>query len=676
MGHGVVTKHQHEAAQAAELSVLHRLAIIYLMLPVGVFLVGWLHWWIGIPAAALVVAGLWKMLGGAWPLSWPRPVTFALLLAALAWVMATAAGGVFDTHNGDWPKHRSVLTDLAVYPWPVRIPDPLADFLAPDAARPDALLRYYLGYYAVPGLLGSWFGPAALNWAVPLWTWAGVALLVLLFARRFAGNLAAIVATVVLIAFSGMDALRMLLLFGEVPLFSSSGHLETDDFLRYRIQYTSNMAALMWVPQHFIASGLYTMLLLQLGKEPRFLASAGLLLGACLLWSPFVAIGLLPLLAVLLLDNGWRRFLSWQNLSSVALAVLLIAYLTGDASAIVSGWVWQQGDWGETVRGLLIFYLTEFLVLSCLLWFWQPQLRRERFFVASFATLCVLPFYTFGYFNDLGMRASLPALMVLCWYCAQAVANGSPRQRVLAVNASGPQQQTLAARRRQRSDSRPARRARQPARRVQEVKETSVGAHRSAPSRKLVFGLVAALLAVGAMTPLQELIRASSAADGFRYERQLHSISTHARRPARSQFVAHDVPGAVATLLPMPAETTSAAESWQLVISSHFDVYVNGKVLLYTRTPCVEEDLLPLLFLQVWPTAPRDLPRSRRQRGFSEHWYEPLVYTLWNGPKCAFIRKLPEYPIDRVVTGQLDGRKRLWQGTISFAPPASSARPP
>ena len=34
-----------------ELPMLHRLAVVYLMLPVVVWLVGWFEWWLGLPAA-------------------------------------------------------------------------------------------------------------------------------------------------------------------------------------------------------------------------------------------------------------------------------------------------------------------------------------------------------------------------------------------------------------------------------------------------------------------------------------------------------------------------------------------------------------------------------------------------------------------------------------------------
>ena len=635
-----------------ELPILHRLTIVYLTLPVVIWLLGWFRWWLGIPATVLLVAGLWRTLGGSWRVL-PRPATLVMLLMALGWVLMTAAGGLFDVNNADWVKHRATLTDLARYAWPVHLPDPLAAFLSPETrAQPDALLRYYLGYYMVPGLAGHWFGPAALNWAVPLWTWGGVALLVLLFTQRFARTRAAIVAAVVLMGFSGMDFLRILVLSGEaVPLFDSA-HIESDDFLLYRILYASNMASLMWAPQHFLAGGLYTMLLVQLRGQPRFLASSGLLLATCLFWSPFVAVGLLPFVAVLFLDNGLRPFLHWQNFLAPPLAILLATYLTSGAAEIAQGWLWHKSDWGELVRWLPVFYLTEFVVMSLLLWRCRPQMRGDRFFLASVTTLLMLPVYTFGYFNDLGMRASLPALMVLCWYCADVVSNP----------AIGPI--------RRQPKSRTKRRKRPTARRAAKKNPTDEAETRRNRTRAALVGLLVSLLVVGAVTPLHELTRAYENVGAFRYQQMLTSISTSTPRPVWTSHVAADVPAVLRGVLKAREDTGRVESRWESVIRSEFDVYRNGKLLLYTKTPCTEEDLRPLFFVDVWPKHTRDLPEHRKRRGFESFLHAELrIYALWLGERCAAIRKLPEYEIDRVVTGQLAQGGRIWRGEFSLAPP-------
>ena len=76
---------------APELPVLHRLAIVCLMLPVVVWLAGWFEWWLGIPVAALLVCALRRPLSGSWRPRAPSAAEVAALAVAAGVVMMTAA---------------------------------------------------------------------------------------------------------------------------------------------------------------------------------------------------------------------------------------------------------------------------------------------------------------------------------------------------------------------------------------------------------------------------------------------------------------------------------------------------------------------------------------------------------------------------------------------------------
>ena len=252
---------------ADEIPVVHRLAIIYLMLPVVIWLVGWFDWWLGVSAAVLMALGLWQALRPARAsLKWQvfsgalrsalRPTTVVLLLIALAWVMTTAAGGVFDVQNWDWNKHRSILLDLGRGDWPTEPTPNLRAYLGEPI-----LLRHYLGYYMVPGSIGRWLGPAALNWAVPLWTWCGAALAMFMFTRGHRGW-RMFAAAAILVFFGGMDIVRTLLLegwgwiefnidFQGWPLIELGRyHIEwVGNSSGIVIQYPSHTAGLLWAPR-------------------------------------------------------------------------------------------------------------------------------------------------------------------------------------------------------------------------------------------------------------------------------------------------------------------------------------------------------------------------------------------------------------------------------------------
>ena len=469
-----------------DLPLLHRLAIIYLMIPVVIWLIGWFHWWFGILAAVLIVLALRPALSGPVRLSPPRPLTLAVLLVACAWVMSTAAGGVFDFSNPDWPKHRSILLNLGYYPWPTFLPDPLSAYL-PGEFSPPYLLRYYLGWYMVPGLFAQLLGLGALNYAVPIWTWLGVALIMLLFIRQ-RGGWGVVVAILVFVFFGGLDSLQAI-------LFRTVGESTEPIQSTVQVQYLTNIRSLSWTPQHFIPAGLYTLLLLQLHRHFRFLGVSPILLAAAPFWSSLVAIGLLPFIATILWKHGLRPFLRWSSLPlATALAGLIAFYLTSGPLDLERGWIWARNDWTILARWIPTFYLTEFLLLALLLCAVRPSLLNRPFFLVGLASLVLVPLYHYGYHNDLASQASTPALLVLCYYSADTICEHAP----------------------------------------------AVFRGAAAWWKRLVLACIAVTLSIGSLATISELERAFSGVDIFRYDQVDYAVTLDVPMHAMDQYIAHD----------------------------------------------------------------------------------------------------------------------------------------
>ena len=625
-----------DGAASFRIPLVHRLAILYLMLPVVVWLVGWFEWWFGIPAAMLLALGLWRALAPSREsLNWQaffsvlhsalRPTTVALLLISFAWVMTTAAGGIFDVNNTDWPFHRSIFLDLSHGGWPSEVlPEPKAYLGVPS------LLRHYLGYYMVPGLLGNWFGQAALNWAVPLWTWSGVALILLMFSRGKRGW-KAVVAALILIFFSGMDALRIifaegwdifelrLVLEGWPRIEVGRDHLEWEGLRSIKIQFSSHMVGLMFVPKHFIAAVLYALLLLQLRRHRPFIAVSGIVLAAALFWSPFVAVGLLPFVAVFVAENGIRPFLRWQNLLiPLPLAILLLVYLSSGSGDIPRGWFWDihQGNLQEAIRVLLSLYLSEFLILAILVLILRPRLHANPFFIASLATLLLFPLFSLGLFNDLVMRGVMPALFILCYYCADTLLGSSFDM------------------------------------------ETRRGL-----LRILFFALMVAVLAIGAATPLVELTRANNnhefgvvrheqLGDEFSIRGILEENYPEGYVPL---YLTNEIPDWYLRLMGYTTNIQTPATG-DLVIRSTYDVYFDGRTLLYIKNPCSQEERGTYFFVQVVPLDGESLLNDH------DHFNMDFVFTAKHALRkentCLAYRALPDtYEVAYIKTGQLNSER-------------------
>ena len=591
--------------------LLHRLAVVYLMLPVVVWLVGWFEWWLGLPAAALLVGALRRPLSGRWRLRAPTPAEAAVLAVAALWVLASSAGGVFDPRNIDFFSYQVILLDLGRHPWPTYLPDPLAAWRPAPAEGPPAtppLLRYYLGWHMVPGLAAHWLGPAALSWAVPLWTWAGVVLVALLFTRGRRGW-ALVVALAVLVFFSGVT-------FAGLPAFKGWEWVDRiiEDrnwhFLIYEpvfLRTWSLTATLKSAPHHFLAAGLYALLCLHLCRQPRFLAVLGVLLAAAPFWSAFVAVGLLPLLAAVLWMNGVRPFLRWPNLCLAGpLFGVVVLYLTSGAMDFPHGWMWQREgyDWPRPMRRLPLFYLTEFLLLAVLLAAVRPAVRREPFFIAAVATLLLLPLYWYGSVNELLYRGSLPALFVLGWLCAGAVARGG-----------------------------------------------GALVRRGGLRRRAAFAGLVLVLGLGALNPAAHLVWSFQDYGPFRYEHAGGTTLVDLPPEMRRQRIARDPPGLLRRLLREPTPFPERRIPDEPVIQSGLDMYLDHGTLIYVKDRCTPEDAEGFIFAKVAPVSPEDLPADRRRQGFR---YDQLYRTGLErfGDRCLAGKSLPTYPVDHVVTGQ------------------------
>ena len=605
---------------APPLSVPYRLAILYLMLPLVIWLVGWFQWWLGIPMAALIALGLWRALSGSWRVSL-RPTDFVLLLIAAGWVLGTAAGGVFEINTFDWSKHRAIFLDLSIGDWPTYLPSYLES---------PPLLRYYLGYYMVPGLLAKLLGVAALNWAIPLWTWFGVALMLLLFTRGYRGWLV-ISAALILVFFSGIDIMRVALPEGKDWIEVGVDPQEWSrlwlaqwrawaESVNMPSMYHPHMASLMRAPQHFIAGVLYVLLLLQLHKEPRFLSVSGILLATSLLWSPFVAIALLPLVIALVLANGIRPLIQWQNLLlAIPIAGLLCTYLlSGPVTSLPFGWVWTvyTDAWPRLLREIPAIYFTRFLLLAVLVVVLRPSLIRDPFLIAGVISLFVLPWLYFGKFNDLLLRGSIPSLALLSYYCAAAFAGSSvdwiPRRAL----------------------------------------------------RLVLLGALGILLSIGAGTPLFQLAHVVNNHEiglfdfgVYRYRTLAlgDSILQDTAPDLHGQYAVYDVPVVLRRLLRESGGDVRMLERGERIAQSRYDVYLIEDRLIYIREQCDVAEEESSFFLHTFPLNPEELPgRAHSTRDFDFRNFG------WRaGDTCLAIRVLPPFTIGRIRTGQTSSSRPL-----------------
>ena len=107
------------------------------------------------------------------------------------------------------------------------------------------------------------------------------------------------------------------------------------------------------------------------------------------------------------------------------------------------------------------------------------------------------------------------------------------------------------------------------------------------------------------------------------------------------------------------AATTPAARST-------FDLYLEDGTLIYVKESCVQADTEAPFFLHVVPADPDDLGPLRRRHGFDNmdfQWSGTLAATF--DGVCLLARKLPDYAIVSIVTGQFLADEPLWRVEVT-----------
>ena len=93
-------------------------------------------------------------------------------------------------------------------------------------------------------------------------------------------------------------------------------------------------------------------------------------------------------------------------------------------------------------------------------------------------------------------------------------------------------------------------------------------------------------------------------------------------------------------------------EESEPLIRSYFDAHLIGNTLMYVKDNCSEDDINEKFFLVIYPVDKSDLSDYRRQFGYDDIDFHFQDRAARHGERCIATAPLPEYPIDRIHTGQ------------------------
>lgn len=141
-----------------------------------------------------------------------------------------------------------------------------------------------------------------------------------------------------------------------------------------------------------------------------------LLVALVMLWSPFVAVGLVPFVALVLVVSRGRDLAVIADLIlAPIIAVVAVLYLTSAATRVEIRWIWELADPARVALAVVLFILLEvgcLFLLTRPMWGWNGGPERHVVAVAA-AVLLVAPVAAVGVYNNLAARTTIPALVVV-----------------------------------------------------------------------------------------------------------------------------------------------------------------------------------------------------------------------------------------------------------------------
>lgn len=417
---------------------LRKIIYSYLLVPVLVFLLGWMKAEVAVPVSFGLLLAMWfifrKDAKTESRISWK--VIVGAFAVSLVWCILAGQGGLFY-QSADHHARNAIFRDLILREWPVRYPEENMGMI------------YYVGHWMVPALIGKSVllvaGEAVAwkvaNMALLFWTALGITFVFLLLFKvvRATTKKHILLAGVLLIFFSGLDIIGIAMQCVTNQKLIIIDHIECWATVA---EYSSLTTCLFWVYNQTVVPWIITLLYFN-GEEKRNYAFLGIV---CAVYAPLPALGLLPFMIGSAVCDffqakgvGKKQWLydifTVQNLFAVLMLFPVVyLYYKGNYAWSESAISYMDSSpWGtwKTLLVLIAFIVLEFGIYAVLI---AKQYCKNRNYIIAVGSLLGILLFQVGMGSDFTMRVSMPALLVLMVLVTKVLLEKRNRLQVLLLS--------------------------------------------------------------------------------------------------------------------------------------------------------------------------------------------------------------------------------------------------
>ena len=421
------------------LKTLNQLSVIYISVPLLIFLITWLKPYIAIISSVLFVYAIYigyfknnevnlKSLLNS------KSIFITTLLISFLWCYFAGIGG-FWYQSSDYNWRNAIFRDLINYSWPIYY------------KTIDVAMVYYMGFWLPSALIAKicsfvfshmsafpkHFSFFIGNEILFVYSALGVFLtfMNLFFALKVKKIGKVLLAICIFIFFSGMDVIGVLWpIFYEDTFSFNHYHLEW--WSRFVGQYSSNTTVLFWVFNQGIPAWLITLMFYNNRKK---IENFGFLAILCFFCAPLPFVGLSIFLIMYFIkdfilklksgkvSNYLKKVFSFGNIVSIVfITPIVFLYLTSNASmssdansfihtnALLHG---RRGSLPFSYFFILTLYFVLLEVFIYLVPIYKQYKKNIMYYIVSLF-LILWPFIINRRQTEFCMRSSIPVLVILC----------------------------------------------------------------------------------------------------------------------------------------------------------------------------------------------------------------------------------------------------------------------